>query len=329
MERFIVTGGAGFIGSNLVKSLNDRGYEKIIVVDHLDHPAKQRNLEHLHIEDYVDKEEFRNRLQHDKAPEADCVFHLGACSSTTETNEAYLHDNNYLYTRELCQWSLQKNARFIYASSAATYGDGSLGYSDDDSVTPLLKPLNLYGQSKHAFDLWAMDSGAIRNIAGLKYFNVYGPGEDHKGDMRSLVNKAYSQIRQNGEITLFRSHRQDYHDGQQDRDFIYVADAVKVTLFFYDHPEVSGLFNCGTGQARTWIDLANALFTAMGLSPEIKFIDMPASIRDKYQYHTQADTRKLRQAGYTSPFLTIEEGVRRYVTEYLSTQDQAIREDRL
>jgi ADP-L-glycero-D-manno-heptose 6-epimerase len=246
------------------------------------------------------------------------VFHLGACSSTTETDEVYLKDNNTQYTQDLCEWSLRNQARFVYASSAATYGDGSKSYSDDDRVTPTLQPLNLYGWSKQHFDLWAFKTGVIHNIAGLKYFNVYGPGEDHKGEMRSLVNKAYSQIAREGHITLFKSHRLNYRDGEQQRDFIYVEDAVAVTIFFYDHPEVSGLFNCGTGEARTWIDLARSIFAAMGKSPKIDFIDMPETIRDKYQYHTQADMTKLRQAGYAKSFMSIEEGVRRYVQNYLS-----------
>lgn len=315
----IVTGGAGFIGSNLVDALNQRGHQTV-VVDHIDDDLKRRNLERLRVRDYLDKSEFRERLKSGKAPKTNVVFHLGACSSTTETNEAYLRDNNTEYTRELCEWSLRTGARFIYASSAATYGDGSKGYSDHDSVTPTLEPLNLYGASKQWFDVWALETGALGRVAGIKYFNVYGPWEDHKGDMRSLVNKAYAQILREGEIALFKSHRPEFRDGEQRRDFIHVDDAVAVTLFFLDHPGVSGLYNCGTGVARTWIDLAQALFAAMGVPPRIRFIDMPPAIRDKYQYHTQADMTKLRAAGYSAPFLQIEEGVRRYVQEYLQPQ---------
>jgi len=319
---FIVTGGAGFIGSNLVQALNERGHTEILVIDHLNHPAKQRNLDRLTFREYYDKAEFRDLLQMQNVPVVDAVFHLGACSSTTEADEAYLQDNNVGYTRDLCQWSLEHRARFIYASSAATYGDGALGYSDADQVTPTLQPLNLYGWSKQQFDVWALEEGLLSQIAGLKYFNVFGPGEDHKGDMRSLVHKAYHQIRDTGAMTLFRSHRPDYRDGEQERDFLYVADAVAVTLWLYDHPEVNGLFNCGTGQARTWLDLAHALFAAMGREPNITFIDMPESIRDKYQYHTQAEMEKLRIAGYTAPFLTVEEGVGRYVREYLMRESK-------
>ena len=323
-ERFLVTGGAGFIGSNLVRALNRRGCREIIVVDHCVHPAKRRNLEGLQYEDYVDKTDFRSILREDRLPKFSGIFHLGACSSTTESDEAYLRDNNYQYTCDLCEWSLRTGARFVYASSAATYGDGSCGYCDDDATTPMLQPLNLYGWSKQWFDLWALQNGAMRSIAGLKFFNVYGPGEDHKGEMRSVVAKSYRQIMQEHTISLFKSYRSEYADGEQERDFIYVDDAVAVMLYFYDHPKISGLFNCGTGKARTWNDLAKSLFTATGIPPSIKYIDMPEEIRDKYQYHTQADMNKLRKAGYSAPFMSIEEGVRRYVTEYLAPQSQNV-----
>ncbi len=322
-ESFIVTGGAGLIGSNVVRGLNARGCTDILVVDHLNHPAKQRNLDSLRYRDYLDKNEFRKLLGQDRVPRVRGVFHLGACSSTTETDEAYLQDNNFQYTCDLCEWCLRTGARFVYASSAATYGDGARGYSDDDAVTPSLEPLNLYGRSKQLFDLWAMGNGAIKKIAGLKYFNVYGPGEDHKGEMRSVVHKAYAQVQREGRITLFRSHRPDYRDGEQDRDFVFVADAVAVSLFFYEHPEVSGLFNCGSGRARTWLDLARALFAALGREPKIEFIDMPLHLRDKYQYHTCAEVGKLHRAGYTTPFVPVEEGVRRYVQDYLARQEQS------
>ena len=317
-KTFIVTGGAGFIGSNIVRALNERGHENIIVVDHLNHPEKERNLNGLGFATYWDKTAFRGLLLEGKIPKVTDVLHIGACSSTTERDEAYLDDNNYQYTRDLCEWALAKGARFIYASSAATYGDGSHGYVDDDKVAQTLEPLNGYGRSKQKFDLWAIESGTIDRIVGLKYFNVYGPGEDHKGEMRSLVNKAYAQLMSEGLIRLFKSYRPEYADGEQVRDFVYVADAVAVTLFFMDHPEINGLFNCGTGITRSWVDLAKALFAAVGKPPNIEFVDMPEEIRDKYQYHTQADLTKLRAAGYTAPFLSIEDGVKRYVDEHLS-----------
>ncbi len=312
-ERFIVTGGAGFIGSNLVAALNARGHDNILVVDHFNHPEKQRNLESLRIRQHLDRDEFRQALRAGTLPPPKTVFHLGACSSTTETNAAYLEDNNVAYTRELCTWCLANGVRFIYASSAATYGDGSLGYSDDDALTPRYRPLNLYGQSKQTFDLWALAQNHFTRIVGLKYFNVYGPREDHKGNMRSVVNKAFAQIHDTGELCLFKSYLPGYADGEQDRDFIDVRDAVAVTLYFHDNPKVSGLFNCGTGQARTWLDLGRAIFAAMERDPRIRMIDMPESMRDKYQYHTQADPAKLRRAGYTAPFTSIEDGVRDYV----------------
>jgi len=317
-KTFIVTGGAGFIGSNLVRALNERGYENIIVVDHLNHPDKQRNLDRLSFASYWDKVIFRELLREGKIPAVTDVFHIGACSSTTERDEAYLADNNYQYTRDLCEWAMGHNARFIYASSAATYGDGSQGYVDDDQVALGLKPLNGYGRSKQMFDRWAIESGTINRIVGLKYFNVYGQGEDHKGEMRSLVNKAYSQMMSEGVIRLFKSYRPEYKDGEQVRDFIYVDDAVAVTLHFFDHPELAGLYNCGTGQTRSWVDLAKALFAAVGKGHRIEFIDMPEEIRDKYQYHTQADLTRLRAVGYTAPFMSIEDGVKRYVETHLS-----------
>jgi len=316
-ESFVVTGGAGFIGTNLVKALNARGHEDIRIVDHLTCQGKRDNLAGLKASDYLDKDAFRRAFRADRIDPVTTVFHLGACSSTTETDADYLADNNFAYTRELCEWSLEKGARFVYASSAATYGDGSLGYSDDDSLTPQLKPLNLYGESKQMFDLWALEKGLFDRIVGLKYFNVYGPHEDHKGDMRSVFNKAYRQILDTGEIRLFKSYRPAFADGAQERDFVYVRDAVDVTLYFHDRTDVSGLFNCGTGQARTWMDLARAMFAATERPEKVTLVDMPASLRDKYQYHTCAETAKLRAAGYTRPFTSIEEGAMDYVRNYL------------
>ena len=218
----------------------------------------------------------------------------------------------------MCEWCLQHDARFVYASSAATYGDGSLGFSDDDQVTPLLKPLNMYGYSKHIFDLWAMKHGLFDRIVGLKYFNVFGPYEDHKGDMRSVVQKSFHQINTTGEVTLFKSYKEGYADGEQKRDFIYVKDAVDVTLHFTSDRTQGGLFNCGTGKARTWKDLAHAVFAAMNRKPNITMVEMPAGLQDKYQYFTEAQTAKLCAAGYIKPFLRLEAGVRDYVQSYLA-----------
>lgn len=322
-ERFIITGGAGFIGNNIAHELNKRGHRDLLIVDDLDHDEKIANLDSVEYREYLDKDAFRAMLLENKLRPVTTVIHMGACSSTTETNEKYLTDNNVVYSQQLCTWCLENGIRFIYASSAATYGDGSLGYSDNDALTPKLQPLNLYGKSKQDFDIWAMENGLLNRITGLKYFNVYGPHEDHKGDMRSVINKAYKQICETGELTLFKSYRPEYADGEQERDFIFVRDVVNATLFFHDNPAVSGLFNCGTGAARTWLDLANAVFAAMDKEPNIVFIDMPESIRDKYQYHTKAETAKLREAGYTDNFTSIEEGAKLYIQQYLVGKNNA------
>lgn len=315
--QYIVTGGAGFIGRNLVAALNARGHEDILIVDRLGSDQKWKNLLGLSFIDFVDLEEFRNFIEDSSIDELETVFHLGACSDTTERDADYLLDNNYRYSQEVCQWCLSSDVRFIYASSAATYGDGSRGYSDDEARIPRYRPLNMYGYSKQMFDHWAAREGLFDRIVGLKYFNVFGPCEDHKGEMRSMVHKAYGQIVSTGRVRLFKSHRPGYGDGEQLRDFVYVKDAVEVTLFFEDHSQVSGLFNCGTGRARSWNDLMNALFAAMGRPPEIEYIDMPESLRNQYQYFTQADGAKLRSAGYDRPFTPLEEAVRDYVTTYL------------
>ncbi len=315
MPSFIVTGGAGLIGANLVAALNRRSEDSILL---LDHPEKEANLRRLRFRDYLDKKVFRAALREGRIEPPATLFHLGACSSTTEMRQDYLEDNNTACTRELCTWCLERGVRFIYASSAATYGAGEHGYDDRDAATPHLQPLNPYGWSKQRFDLWALERGLFDRIVGLKYFNVYGPGEDHKGDMRSLVHKAHEQILATGHLQLFRSHRPDYRDGEQERDFVAVEDAVRTTLFFHDHPERSGLFNCGTGRARTWLDLAHALFAALGRPPAIAFVDMPAALRDKYQYHTRAQTAKLQAAGAPVPDTPLQEAVARYVRLWLS-----------
>ena len=323
-DFYIVTGGAGLIGSNVVQELNRRGEENILVVDHLTHPGKRANLRRERYAEYMERDAFREAVRAGRIPAPKTLFHLGACSSTTETDQAYLDDNNTGCTRELCQWALANGTRFLYASSAATYGGGEYGYDDaDDAVTRKLQPLNLYGWSKQKFDLWAMDEGLMDKIVGLKFFNVFGPGEDHKGEMRSVVHKAYGQILETGVLKLFRSHRPDYEDGCQDRDFVYVKDAARVMLFFHDHPEANGLFNCGTGRARTWLDLGRAIFRAMGREPAIEFVDMPEKLRDKYQYHTQAETAKLRAAGCEPATTPLEDAVEDYVRTYLSLPESA------
>jgi len=315
--QFIVTGGAGFIGSNLVRELNARGESDILIVDSLGETEKWKNLVGLRYEDYIDKEDLFDVLEEIPLEEVKVIYHLGACSATTETDADYLAYNNYHYTRGLCETCLDSGIRFVYASSAATYGDGSLGYSDADEEVQSFSPLNMYGYSKHMFDLWALKSGAINAIAGLKYFNVYGPGEAHKDDMRSVVHKSFGQIGETGKVQLFKSHRSDYNDGEQVRDFLYVKDAVDMTLWLGDNSSASGLFNCGTGTPRTWVDLVIAVFTAMGVEPNIEFIDMPEHLQGKYQYYTCAVMDKIRAAGYPAKFHSLEDGIRDYVCNYL------------
>jgi ADP-L-glycero-D-manno-heptose 6-epimerase len=316
----IVTGGAGFIGRNVVAEVNRRGPADIVLVDGLGTDEKWRNLVGLRFEDMVAPEDLCDWLRGRRPGSISGIIHLGACSSTTEADAEYLMRNNYRYTRRLCEWALDNSARFIYASSAATYGDGSSGFSDQDAVTERLAPLNMYGYSKHVFDLWALRSGLFDQIVGLKYFNVFGPYEDHKNDMRSVVAKAYDEIRRTGRLSLFKSYREGIRDGEQRRDFIFVDDAVDTTLHFLADGTTSGLFNCGTGTARTWLDLGTAVFSSLGLAPAIEFVDMPVLLRDKYQYFTQADTDKLRAAGYARKFTTLEDGVDKYVRGYLATR---------
>lgn len=322
--RILVTGGAGFIGSALVWALNQRGHDRIVVTDILGSDEKWRNLVPLRFADYVEAGEFRRRIAEktDAFGQFTTVLHLGACSATTERNASYLADNNYAYTRDLAAWSLAQEARFIYASSAATYGDGSRGMDDRDPDLSRLRPLNMYGYSKHLFDVHAQRAGWLDRIVGVKYFNVFGPNEDHKGDMRSLVHKAYQQILTTGRVQLFRSHHPDFKDGEQKRDFLYVKDAVEMTLHFAEHPlgrTAGGLFNLGSGEANTWLALTGALFSAMGREPRIDFIDMPDALRGKYQYFTQADIGKLRESAFVRPLTRLEDAVRDYVQGYLAT----------
>jgi ADP-L-glycero-D-manno-heptose 6-epimerase len=325
IQPIVVTGAAGFIGRNVVAELNRRGEHHLILVDELGTDEKWKNLVGLRYEDILSPEAFLEALEDGLFANARSLIHLGACSATTETDADYLLRNNYRYTRSLCLWALEHDVRFVYASSAATYGDGSLGYNDDDSVTPQLTPLNMYGYSKHMFDLWALQHELFERIVGLKYFNVFGPCEDHKADMRSVVAKSYEQIRDAGVVKLFKSYKPQYADGEQMRDFVYVKDAVDVTLHFALQPADApgGLFNCGGGEARTWIALVNAVFSAMQLEPKIEFIEMPESLKAKYQYYTQADNTKLREAGYEAPFTRLEEAVQEYVKTYLLPRDAA------
>lgn len=316
----IVTGAAGFIGRNLAAALNSRGWDDLLLVDSLGSDEKWRNLVGLRFEDIIEPTEFLERIDRNGFDDIDAVLHMGACSSTTESDADFLLRNNYRYTRTLCEWCLQRDIRFIYASSAATYGDGSQGYTDNDAALRTLRPMNMYGYSKHMFDLWAQKHSLFDRIAGLKYFNVFGPYEEHKGDMRSMISKAHQQIRKSGNIQLFKSYRPEYADGEQMRDFIYVNDAVAVTLYFLDNRNRSGLFNCGTGKARSWNDLAQSVFSSMNVPSRIGYIEMPPAIQRKYQYFTQASMEKLRAAGYTRPFTDLEDAVGDYVVHYLNVR---------
>lgn len=318
-NRILITGGAGFIGSALVWELNRRGCENIVVCDRLSTDEKWKNLVPLKFADYIDGNDLLQRVL--SAPEKlgrfDVILHLGACSATTERDADYLMRNNYEFTKQLCQWSLTNQTRFVYASSAATYGDGAHGMNDQDADIHKLRPLNMYGYSKHLFDLHAKREGWLSKIVGLKYFNVYGPNEDHKADMRSLVHKACGQILATDKVQLFKSHRPDYHHGEQMRDFLYVKDAIRMTLHLAGTPSAGGLFNLGSGKAHTWIELATAIFTALGKQPNIEFIDMPEHLQPKYQYYTCADIARLHAAGYTQEITSLTEAVRDYVQGYL------------
>jgi ADP-L-glycero-D-manno-heptose 6-epimerase len=318
-SRILITGGAGFIGSALVWELNRRGCENIVVCDRLSTDEKWKNLVPLKFADYIDGNDLLQAVQHAPAKlgRFDHVLHLGACSATTERDADFLMRNNYEFTKQLCQWSLANQTRFVYASSAATYGDGAHGMDDQMPDIHALRPLNMYGYSKHLFDLHAKREGWLPSIVGLKYFNVYGPNEDHKADMRSLVHKACGQILATRKVQLFKSHRPDYKDGEQMRDFLYVKDAIRMTLHLAETPSAGGLFNLGSGKAHTWVELATAIFTALGKQPNIEFIDMPEHLQSKYQYYTCADIAKLRASGFTQEITALTEAVRDYVQGYL------------
>jgi ADP-L-glycero-D-manno-heptose 6-epimerase len=318
----IVTGATGFIGSNIVADLNTAGHSDIVLVDDLGTASKWKNIAKRRFQDIVLPSELETLLS--KLSGVDLVYHMGANSSTTATDGDAILLGNFRASKILWEWCTLTRTPLIYASSAATYGDGALGFEDDQSLDALdaLRPLNLYGWSKHAFDKWAAaQASAPPQWCGMKFFNVYGPNESHKGDMRSLVSKNTAAVAAGQSIGLFKSHRSDYADGQQLRDFVYVKDCTRVMLWLAGCPQVSGIFNLGTGLARSFVDLINAIGSALQTPAKINFIDMPESIRANYQYFTQADMRKLLDAGYTSAFHTLEEGVADYVREYLVKRD--------
>lgn len=318
----IVTGGAGFIGSAMIWKLNQMGVDDILVVDNLASTEKWKNLVNLRYSDYLHRDEFIRRIKREDDPyKVTAVVHMGACSSTTERDADFLMQNNTEFSKEVCKFALRNSARLLNASSAATYGGGEEGFSDDHAGLGRLKPLNMYGYSKHLFDLWAERAGVLNQIASIKFFNVFGPNEYHKGDMKSVICKAFKQIGETGRMRLFRSYVKEYPDGGQMRDFVYVKDCVDIMWWLLNHPEAGGIINVGTGIARTWNDLARAVFSAMGKKPDIEYIEMPEAIRGKYQYLTRAEMGKLRALGYDAPFTSLEDAAKDYVTEYLAKDD--------
>jgi ADP-L-glycero-D-manno-heptose 6-epimerase len=317
----VVTGGAGFIGSAIIWRLNTKGINDILVVDELGSDEKWKNLVPLNFTDFINKHNFIEQFDKGYYSDIDAVIHMGANSSTTEKDADLLLRNNFEYTKRLTDHCLFSNIRFIYASSAATYGDGLLGFDDDEQNCLKLRPLNMYGYSKSLFDIWAYKLGLLDKIVGLKYFNVYGPNEYHKGDMRSVVHKAFEQIRDSGKVKLFKSRNDDYKDGEQKRDFLYIKDAVDMTLFFLEHKEINGIYNIGSGKARTWNDLVAAIFNSFGKDVNIEYIDMPAHLAPKYQYFTEAKLDKIKKAGYSQSISSLEEGVADYVKNYLLKND--------
>jgi ADP-L-glycero-D-manno-heptose 6-epimerase len=318
----IVTGGAGFIGSAFIFKLNQEGIDNIVIVDSLGTDDKWKNLVNRRFVDYIHKDEFLQMICADQVPfETSAIVHMGACSSTTERDADYLWENNYLYSRKLAEWALRHNVRFIYASSAATYGDGTLGFSDDHSKISKLKPINMYGYSKQLFDLLVLKNKLENKIAGIKFFNVFGPNEYHKEEMTSVIFKAFHQIKETGKVRLFKSYKKEYPDGGQMRDFVYVKDCIDVMWWLFNNQKVNGIFNLGTGKARTWNDLIKAVFAAMGRKTNIQYIEMPDSLRDQYQYFTQAEMNKLKAAGCPVKFLSLEDSVQDYVVNNLQQTD--------
>lgn len=315
----VVTGAKGFIGSCLIRKLNDEGYKNIVAVDAFNSATKQKNLVGKDIIEQVERSKFFDWLD-EVTDQVEFIFHLGARTDTSEFNEALLDELNTSYSKKVWAKCIAYQIPLVYASSAATYGDGQLGYDDDHDVIPNLKPLNPYGVSKNEFDKWVLQQKETPFFwAGLKFFNVYGPNEYHKGRMASVVSHAYQQIVSQGEMKLFRSHHPDFKDGEQQRDFVYVKDVTEVLYFLMHHRKDSAIYNLGSGETRTFLDLVRATFAALEKEENISFIDTPEDIRDKYQYYTQAEMSKLKAIAYDQPFTPLEKGVLDYVRNYLSS----------
>jgi len=313
--KYIITGGAGFIGSCIVRTLNDAGYDNIVIVDDIASTEKWKNMRNKKISEYIHKDKFLTILPNLR--DVSAIIHMGACSSTTEKNFDYLYKNNYEYTKKLWEYCTEKNIKFLYASSAATYGDGSLGFDDKTDIKKFM-PLNGYGYSKQLFDLWAeKQTKCPLQHVGMKFFNVYGPNEYCKGTMASVIFHSFNSVMKDGKISLFKSYWDVFSDGEQRRDFVYVKDICDVMLFFLEHQKINGLFNLGTGHAETFNTLATSVFKALGRKPNIEYIEMPESLRPKYQYFTEAKIEKLREIGYSKPFTALEDGTKDYVQNYL------------
>jgi ADP-L-glycero-D-manno-heptose 6-epimerase len=313
----VVTGAAGFIGSCLIQRLNELNFNFIIAVDHFDNPEKKKNLENKKIQEYVDRDHFFEWLDKNNK-HVEFIFHIGARTDTTEFDKAIFDKLNVDYSKNMWNACIKYQIPLVYASSAATYGNGEFGYDDNEQIIPKLKPLNPYGDSKNDFDIWALQQEKQPFFwAGLKFFNVYGPNEYHKSRMASVIFHAYNQIKSSGKMKLFRSHKAEYTDGGQMRDFVYVKDVCNVIVFLMRHRKNSGIYNLGSGKARTFLDLAKNTFKNMNVAEDISFIDTPIDIRDKYQYFTEANMNKLKNIGYTDKFHTLEEGIKDYVTNYL------------
>ncbi len=316
---YIVTGGAGFIGSCIVRTLNDAGIEDIIIVDNIASTEKWMNMRNKRYLKYVNKKDFLAELPSYKDVQA--IIHMGACSSTIEKDFDYLWTNNFEFTKTLWNYCAGKQISYIYASSAATYGDGEQGFDDKMDIDQL-RPLNGYGYSKQLFDQWVKHQATVypKQYVGLKFFNVYGPNEYYKGSMASMIFHGFNQIKSDGEIRLFKSCNPNYEDGCQLRDFVYVKDVCAVINWFLNNPTKSGLYNLGTGRAQSFKELAEAIFHALGLDPNIRYIDMPEYLKNKYQYYTKAEMSKLREAGYNKEFIDIESGARDYVLNHLNKE---------